>query len=122
MEIKQPFAGRMSRKNFIYSQLVLLAGTLLIVAFMFRNGLQGVSLDSVNSLIGIMVIGLPFQFICAFRRAHDINQSGLWTFLIFVPYVALPFLVYVSYKAGDPAANRFGQPDVRGFVDSVLNR
>jgi len=122
MTIKQPFEGRMNRKNFILSQLVLLFLTLLLVAFLFRNGLQSISLESIDTLILLMFVGLPFQFVCVFRRTHDINQSGLWSFLIFVPYIALPFLVYISYKKGDSTTNRFGEPDTRKLFDSLINR
>ena len=115
------FSGRMNRKNFILSQLALLVFTLLIVAFMFRGGLQTVTLDSVNTLIGLMLIGIPFQFICVFRRMHDLNQTGLWSFLVFVPYIALPFLIYVSYKKGDLVENLYGIPDTRGFIDAIRN-
>lgn len=46
----------------------------------------------------------------AVRRFHDINKSGWWYFVAFIPCVGIfPFLYFMA-KAGDVGENQFG-PD-----------
>lgn len=45
------------------------------------------------------------------KRLHDIDKSGWWMLLLFVPIVgALALFVMNGFIAGTPHANRFGEP------------
>jgi uncharacterized membrane protein YhaH (DUF805 family) len=58
------------------------------------------------TLFALTVI-LPWLAV-AVRRLHDINKSGWWLLLYFVPIVGAFIVFFWSIKAGDRASNRFG--------------
>lgn len=126
------FGGRMSRRNFIWSQ-VILVGVVTIPILWVLNGdftLEGLlaSLPALQTTLLILApLALSFQFICSFRRLHDINQSGLWALLLLsslalIPLVNMAFLIYISYKKGAAQNNDYGTPDTRPLFDSILNK
>jgi uncharacterized membrane protein YhaH (DUF805 family) len=47
------------------------------------------------------------------KRWHDMNLSGWWSILSFVPYVWVIALIYVGLGAGTIGANRFGVDPLR---------
>ena len=131
MNIQSPFIGRMSRRNFILGQLLLIVVVLFPILLVFKGNF---SLDNflkntdqlITVLLIIAPISLLFQFICAFRRLHDIGQSGLWALLLFssllfIPLVDMALLIYISYKKGDTQDNKYGTPDTRPLFKSILN-
>lgn len=126
------FTGRMSRKNFILSQVVLMVVSLIVITvalggkFSLSQFLERLP-ELQLALLMLAPVGLLFQFICSFRRLHDIHQSGLWTLLLlssllFIPFIDIVFLIYISYAKGDPGMNKYGNPDTRPLIDSLLNR
>ena len=46
------------------------------------------------------------------RRLHDINRTGWWLFLIFVPVIGWVVLIVWAIKRGDKGPNKYG-PDPR---------
>jgi uncharacterized membrane protein YhaH (DUF805 family) len=109
----------MSRRNFLISQGTLTLVLLVIGIYSIKDGIDYSKLEL---FIILLLTGFIFQFICSFRRLHDINRPGIWALLIFVPYLSLPLFLYISYKAGDTTPNDHGNPDTRRFIDSLLNR
>lgn len=70
---------------------------------------------------GFHALGVLFLFICyAFlfvmdfiiliRRLHDLDLSGWWCLLVFVPIANLIFILYLIFKPGTDSDNRFGEP------------
>ena len=116
---QNPFVGRMNRSNFIYSQLLLVGFVIVISIFIFKDG---ITMNSVGKLLPIAVLTIPPQIILAIRRLHDINISGLWSFLIVTPYLSLLFVIFISVKQGSSTVNNYGNPDTRPFLDSLLNK
>lgn len=52
----------------------------------------------------------------AVRRLHDIDKSGWWYLLIFVPVLGWIALLVFFCRDGTPSANRFGEdPQGRGL-------
>jgi uncharacterized membrane protein YhaH (DUF805 family) len=47
------------------------------------------------------------------RRLHDVDKSGWWYFINFVPFVGGIILLVICLPAGTPGANEFG-PDPKG--------
>ena len=43
------------------------------------------------------------------RRLHDINRTGWWQLLLFVPVVGWIVLLILAAKDGDVGKNRYGQ-------------
>ena len=44
------------------------------------------------------------------RRAHDLNNPGWTTLILFIPYVNLLYTLYLLLKKGDIAPNNYGFP------------
>ena len=114
-----PFEGRMNRQNFIYAQLLLMVLIAVFSAIVFRNG---VTLSIIQDLIPILILGTIPQIILVVRRLHDINTSGIWSFLILTPYISLLFAVFLAVKQGTVGVNNYGNPDTRPFLESLLNK
>ena len=43
------------------------------------------------------------------RRLHDINRTGWWQLLLFVPLLGLIVIMILAAKDGDIGKNRYGQ-------------
>lgn len=97
------FSGRSSRSQFWYFVLAsALVGMILGVVSFFVNqlGMWLVGLYYVASFIPSLAI--------AVRRLHDINKSGWWILIGFVPFVGgLVLFVFYCMKSVD-VGNRFG--------------
>ena len=46
----------------------------------------------------------------AVRRLHDINKSGWFWLIIFVPIIGLVYVIYLLAKPGDVGDNQYGSP------------
>ena len=55
--------------------------------------------------IGYAVLSIGFGV----RRLHDLDKSGWWILLMFVPLVNLGLLLYMLFAPGTIGENRFGQ-------------
>jgi len=132
MTLHTIFDGRMNRRNFIMAQLILATLSLILIVVVLEGEFSLQALIDKNKelqtiLLFLAPVGLLFQFVCSFRRLHDINQSGLWallllTSLVFIPLVDIALLVYLAYKKGDVQINQYGNPDTRNLIDSLMNR
>ena len=92
------FNGRADRPEFWYFalfQVVILA----VLAIVSRP------LEAVASLAFL----LPGLAVGA-RRLHDINRSGWWMLLGFIPVIGLLILIYWAAQPGDAGANQYGEP------------
>ena len=59
----------------------------------------------------IAVVAVWSSIAVGVKRLHDIDKSGWWMLLLFVPIVgALALFVMNGFIAGTPHANRFGEP------------
>ncbi|WP_175970069.1 DUF805 domain-containing protein [Burkholderia sp. BCC0322] len=66
-------------------------------------------------LVAIAVIAVWSSIAVGVKRLHDIDKSGWWMLLLFVPIVgALALFVMNGFIAGTPHANRFGEPPSAG--------
>lgn len=103
------FKGKISRKQF---WLGYLSYALLMLALWLIDFLIGTSFVFV--LIGslfLIVPGLAFVV----RRLHDINKSGWWIFISFVPVIGYIWLFVLLIKKGETKS-----PKVRlGVIDWV---
>lgn len=99
------FAGRACRSEFWYWTLFSFVASIclsLLDSVVFPQNLWS-PLSSIFSL----AILLPSIAVTA-RRLHDIDKSGWWILLIFVPIVGWIVLVVWEIRKGDDDSNRFG--------------
>jgi len=57
----------------------------------------------------LMLISLIQYFPLSVRRLHDINESGWYSLLTFVP-ISQFFILYLMFKKGTPGPNKYGEP------------
>lgn len=96
------FDGRARRTEYwifvlVYIVLMLIASAL--DALLGTNGLLGGLVSLVHLLPSLAVLA---------RRLHDIDRSGWWMLVSFIPLVGWLILLYWTVKEGDTGTNRFG--------------
>lgn len=100
------FIGRASRSEYWWWVLFM---ALLGFVIGFILGLFGASGSTVQVIQGI--VGLVFLLPglgVAVRRLHDINKSGWWLFLAFIPLVGAIILIIWFCKPSDSGINAYG--------------
>lgn len=103
------FSGRTSRKQYwmfvLFSFLISIAISIVeSVMGLKPSGMQSGILSSIYSLaILLPSLGL------AVRRLHDLNKSGWWFLMIFVPIVGWIVLLVFLLTMGDQKDNQFGK-------------
>src|SRR3712207_18440 len=101
------FEGRARRSEYWWFFLfnVLMQGaTGLVDAALFGDDSVGL----VNGLYSLAVL-LPGLAV-AVRRLHDVDRSGWWLLISFIPVIGIVLLIVWFSQKGDAGPNRFG-PD-----------
>lgn len=103
------FKGRTSRKDF---WLAFLGVVLISMVIGFVAGLLGGLLgDNGGAIIGLLPVVWELAIIVPalaieVRRLHDINKSGWWIFISFVPFVgSLILLILLALPAVNEGNN-----------------
>ena len=119
--------GRVSRQAYWLSTLVIFAVNLCTLYLMLRPWialLTGTPVSALADDVGylllqnlvLFVISLLtawFSIVVTIKRWHDLDKSGVWTFILFVPLVGPVWhLVMCGFVPGTAGPNRFG-PDPR---------
>lgn len=106
--------GRIGRLRYIAYNLVLsfIATPIVAIIALICMGVFGT-----NSQIGIIVmiiLCLPILFYIGFvpmvRRLNDLNRSGWWVLLSFIPYVSVFLYLYLIFAPGNDYVNDYGAP------------
>ena len=103
------FSGRSTKSEYWKWFFFMLIGILILSivdirmhTYNFRTGGGLISgLFRVIALIPSLSLGA--------RRLHDINRTGWWQLLLFVPVVGWIVLLLLAAKDGDIGKNRYGQ-------------
>lgn len=103
------FKGRSTRSQ--YWLFVLVALVLEIVALVVDSML--VQDAEVRPITGLLALAhLIPSLSVAVRRLHDINRSGWWVLIAFVPLVGAIVLIVFLCTPTQPGPNRFGQGSI----------
>jgi uncharacterized membrane protein YhaH (DUF805 family) len=107
------FTGRAPRSEFWWWMLFALLG---YVVFGFIDALMAVALadTGLSPLLSIFNLAtlLPSLAVAA-RRFHDMDRSGWWQLIVFIPIVGIiVMLIWLAFR-GTEGPNRFG-PDPLG--------
>ncbi len=74
-----------------------------------------------SPLVAIVTIAsLVFGVIFAVRRFHDINASGWWSILIFIPLINLITALVLVFAPGKSQVNKYGPPRITRGWEKVL--
>lgn len=95
------FEGRSNRGEFWKAWLVCFIVSIITAVLDAAIGLP------VTNAIWSLAVLVPSIAIGA-RRLHDINKSGWWLLLSFIPLIGAIILIVWFAKKPDPAPNRFG--------------
>lgn len=105
------FSGRISRRSFWLSSLVILGLSLGLA-------LVALVLGSVNEVLGVAaywVATIPMTWVglaTSVKRWHDRGKSGKWVLISFVPIIGgIWAFVETGFLAGEPGVNAYGAPE-----------
>ena len=102
------FTGRSRRKEywmfFLFNILISIALSVADMALGLADSETG---SGPISLVYSLAVFIP-SIAVGIRRLHDVDRSGWWTLVIFVPLIGLILLLYWFCKDGTPGDNRFG--------------
>ncbi len=105
------FKGRAGRAEFWYFALFqfIIGAVLSGLGVIFgSNGQAPAFITILQGLVSLALL-LPGLGV-AVRRMHDIGKGGGWIFINLVPVIGWIWFIVLAATAGEPAANRFGEP------------
>lgn len=97
------FIGRSTRTEFWIFTFI----DALIVAILSLITLNSVNISGALILIYQLAVLCP-KIAVTIRRLHDIDKSGFWTILYFIPMLNMLLLLFLLLK-GTNGPNRFGE-------------
>ena len=97
------FSGRACRSEFWFWFLFIIIADIVAIIIDLALGIQLVS-----SLFGLVTI-IP-NIAIAIRRLHDLDRTGWWYLLVFIPLIGWIILLIWYVTKGTDGPNRFG-PD-----------
>ena len=107
---------RISRINFLARFLFWFFAVPCITVQTVKVGsiLFGIEFEWISVIGGLLIIiGNLNAFIA---RLHDINKSGWYVLLLFIPCVHLAILIYAFFFAGTKGPNRFGDEPLKSNI------
>ena len=119
------FNGRARRKEYwMYSLFLVIA---YIVAAILDN-VAGLTFKMADQSMGYGYIYLLFalatiipSLAVSVRRLHDINKSGWYYLISFIPFIGAIILIIWAVKEGDKGTNQFGpDPKAEGEVVDTI--
>ena len=109
------FSSRAARSEYWY--WVLFNVLAQVVTEIIDNAVIGISLTTAIFSLAVLLPGIAV----AARRLHDVDRTGWWLLLAFVPVIGLIVLLIWFCTKGTDGPNRFGPDPLRG-VDQVNPR
>lgn len=104
--------GRSNRKEYIAR--LLLTTTIFVTWGYTVDYIKNISLLSLlykGSLLFCMIT-MFFQYIpLAVRRLHDLNSSGWYVLITFLPFGQL-LILWLMFREGTSGTNKYGEPPV----------
>ena len=102
------FGGRAPRSEYWYFVLFYFVAAIVLSLV---DGLLFGAAGHMSPLASLLTLALLLPSIAvAIRRLHDIDRTGWWILLWFVPIVGVIVLIVFFVQRGTTGANRFG-PD-----------
>jgi len=108
-------SGRLRRKDYLIRAVLLSIPSAIMNVASENSQDEGVLMFAGLIMItcGVLVA------IQAVKRLHDINMSGWYWLIFFIPLVNLIFGLYMIFKDGTVGANQYGE-DPKGRQNEVL--
>ncbi|NWK73314.1 DUF805 domain-containing protein [Acinetobacter cumulans] len=68
----------------------------------------------------LLLVYLYFSMVLISRRLHDLNKSGWWMLLFFIPVLNVLFILYLLFAAGNTHPNQYGWPRPSAVWEKIL--
>lgn len=109
------WSGRIGRLRYLaYLFIISLINMVPVTILMGILGAAGVLANNPEAIFGIStLLYLPllvFSFVLAKRRFNDVNRSGWFSLLLWVPLLNFIVSLYLIFARGDDGGNDFGPP------------
>ncbi len=95
------FDGRINRRVFLFRNLILYVISIVV------NFLVWLALSSAALWIVSAAFAAP-GFSLAIRRLHDLDKTGWFSLIYFIPIVNIIFEFYLLFCKGTEGTNRYG--------------
>jgi len=113
------FSGRARRKEFWLFMLFYYVGALVLA---FVDGFAG----TFDPETGVAILSTLFSLVfflpaltVSIRRLHDIDRSGWWFLIGFIPLIGLIVLIVFYVKRGTADQNRYGNDPLGGTAPAT---
>ena len=103
------FSGRAVRSEYWYWALFTIIGGIVagvVDRVVFGGGALAGGLGIIGVLFNLAIL-LP-SIAVGVRRLHDLDRSGWWLLLLFIPLIGAIILIVWFCMRGTPGPNRFG--------------
>ena len=114
---KRLFQGRIRRFHFLVGVVFINLVMGLFLAYYYSQ----MRFDMYKTLWGLFAFCIFFLTSLMVRRFHDIDRSGWWALLFFIPFFNFILLIYLLIYPGNREVNSYGDLEGRGAVKSILN-
>ena len=95
------FNGRASRQEY---WMFILFNFIFTIVVGFIDGFLSLGFLSLLYVLAILIPGLAVLV----RRLHDVNKSGWWFFIIFIPIIGAIWMLILLCTDGNPGENSYG--------------
>jgi len=105
------YKGRFGRLSYLAWSFVSMIAIIVILMPLVSISM-GLKISNPN--LGFLLISIPYlayfylQVVFAIRRFHDLDKSGWWAILVFIPLINIIFLLYMLLAKGTDGINNFG--------------
>jgi len=112
------FEGRARRKEYwmYYLFMVIINIPLSIIDALIGSVSSSVDIGFLSTIFSVLTF-IPWISVSV-RRLHDINKSGGYMFLLFLPIIGWIWLFVLSVMAGDEGENQYG-PDPKNPITEL---
>ena len=97
------FEGRIGRRSFWLSTLIVVAFVLVVGGVLF----------AINEVLAVLAY-IPMIWVSlatSVKRWHDRGKAGTWVLIGLIPLVGLWAIIETGFLAGEPAPNEYGVPE-----------
>lgn len=104
-------AGRLNRKSYIYRSifLSLVLGIIQLILELATAAIEALELLFAVMILVLCIFGFVAGIMMLARRLHDLDKSGWWMLLLFVPLVNILFYIYILFFKGTEGPNQYGE-------------
>lgn len=104
-------AGRLNRKSYIYRSifLSLVLGIIQLILELATAAIEALELLFAVMILVLCIFGFVASIMMLARRLHDLDKSGWWMLLLFVPLVNILLYIYILFFKGTEGPNQYGE-------------